>query len=1177
MGILVLVVLWICAPHARAEKVEFFAEEITVPMGRAVMIPVRMDPAPTTDRKMPVTLEPYGMVESLGDLVFPAGQATAHLRVRPKKAGEAQLRAGDGVVTLRIGQSSSGTGQYQASWVTPGPNAVVWDTIHIGVDVERPHDLPLEAEAPSAVLVRLKDEQVLSPVQLHHERAPSHYRYVFELDTSEMEPGRNRLRFELKSSGGEMLLTLAGEINVMERPVVHTFRGECEDFVRDLRAQPEERNPPRPLEPQADEKASGGQFLPVNSGRPAWSLPVTIRRAGHYQMIMRVRGIYAGGAFPSMGIQREGENNRSTHGRMVCSDWHRVAVGHPVRLEEGEQILTVEFINDFYAQKLGDRNAHYDAYELAWVPESVRSVPATRDARISFQRLFHGEEATGPVPLNARVHYEGSAEGPPPRVELLVNGQMRALVHHTRPGFRVEPSWLQPGSNNLVLRAVLADGREIVSAPQTVVLPDGVATGPIIAAPLVFSARYPGWDKNFVELLRPQQQRGHEDNPEAAMFSNADVALVLPDRLSGRYEIHINARGDAFEGPPVLNLEFHHNGEAIPVSDIVVRSGNRDYHAATMDLPPGPKRLQISYRNDHYVQGRGDRNVWVRQIALKKPLRTRDISEPVVELLYPAPGARLHGVDVAIASVWAPAGLESVDLVVDGEPTGLGLRQQDGMGRTVIPILLRERQAGPMEIQIAATDSLGRTTISRTRTVEVTASPPQLPEKTARAMRLLNRVAYGPDDRELAVILLDGEEAWLRQRLCAVSHNGTEELLLETVTAQHGRDNEYDIVSRVLRQALITPNPVRMRSVLWSQNHFSTWIGKTGAAPKWEEHLRFTRAGPAPMGTLLGLSATSPAMLFYLDQQNSFVGRINENYAREILELHTVGVKGGYTQEDVTSLARLLTGWLMTSEAHLDARGGAQSDRVFRFDPVLNDPSPGRVMGLSLPEADEARRYERVQMILEALASHPSTASFVSHKLAAHYFRMPPPEPVVGELEHVFHRSNGDLAAMIAHLASTPHLFDPALPPRIATPLDYGIRISRVAGSTNTGTLREFLRLSGMGLFERSTPDGYPEQDSAYADSNALLQRWRYAKTLENQLVNIVPGSLQRPAADGERRQWAQRVVDYTAFRLTGGLLTETSNEAALSVFLAEGGNPRERVMRTAVFICQVPEVSMRW
>ena len=380
---------------------------------------------------------------------------------------------------------------------------------------------------------------------------------------------------------------------------------------------------------------------------------------------------------------------------------------------------------------------------------------------------------------------------------------------------------------------------------------------------------------------------------------------------------------------------------------------------------------------------------------------------------------------------------------------------------------------------------------------------------------------------------------------------------------------------RAISHLLVTPNPVRARFVLWAQNHFSTWIRKTEGNRKWDEHVAFCRLGPAPFDQLLLASAQSPAMLKYLDQETSVAGRLNENYAREIMELHTLGVDGGYSQRDVTNLAGLLTGWTASYEG--DGRSGGQAAQrfTFRFDPRLSDGRATRVIGMKFPEAAPSQRYDRILVALETLAAHPSTARFVSRKLAEHYVRVPAPQDLVDDLAAVFLETGGDMSALLAAMAEHPAFWDEASSERIAPPLDYAVRLCRVTAHHQPWKLADYLQRSGHALFDHAAPDGYPQADEAYTDSNALVQRWRFARDLGWQLAGLVPGGWRYSGGLAED-DWAQRVIDVIAVRVTGRVLSEDSNRAALDLLAQSTGNRDERVRLAGTFIAQLPEANLR-
>ena len=332
--------------------------------------------------------------------------------------------------------------------------------------------------------------------------------------------------------------------------------------------------------------------------------------------------------------------------------------------------------------------------------------------------------------------------------------------------------------------------------------------------------------------------------------------------------------------------------------------------------------------------------------------------------------------------------------------------------------------------------------------------------------------------------------------------------------------------------------------------------------------------GVAPFGDLLLASATSPAMLRYLDQDRSFSGSLNENYAREIMELHTLGVDSGYDQQDVTNLAGLLTGWTASLEGD-GSSPGQPSAYAFRFDPALNDAAARRVFGVEHSRAGRGDRYDRVLFEIETLASHPKTARHISRKLAEHYVSVPAPEQLVDDLTDVFLTSGGDMRQMLRTIVSHPAFWESRESPRLAHPFQYAIRLMRMSRWDAPWQVGEYLDRSGAGLFDRATPDGYPEEDSAYADSNALIQRWSLAQSAKWPIISRVPSGV-RYARDHENAEWEQLVVDALAVAVTGRVLSDDSNAAALGLLRATEGSSDQRTLTLATFVAQLPEASLR-
>ncbi len=665
-------------------------------------------------------------------------------------------------------------------------------------------------------------------------------------------------------------------------------------------------------------------------------------------------------------------------------------------------------------------------------------------------------------------------------------------------------------------------------------------------------------------------------NPELASFSSDGESTVkLPDDLSGNYKVVVDAKGDLYQGPPVMRVALKSNGQEIKSIDLPVGPQMGPVVAGQGMLAPGPKELTIAFTNDKYDAGKGDRNLYVKAVHLVPADATPDTRPPRVVISYCPKEGNLGHVDAVVARVMDSERVAGADLVIDDQPQHLDQAPLHGFGPVVFPLLTRDLKPGLHRLKVIARDDAGNQGASPEIQCMVSGSTTTILTKYERALFLVNRFGYGPEAREVADILTMGERNWLESRLAQDNGSSAEENEQEGLEAQfpNQRDN-YQVTSAAIEYLLTEPNPVRARFVMWTENHFSTWINKVGASAKAREHASFMQLGPVPFFDLLYTSATSPAMLVYLDQRYSFAHHLNENYAREIMELHTLGVKGGYTQKDVTTLADLLTGWTLDDEAPPDG-GGGELDRYFGYDPHLNSGNACRILGVEFPGVEPDQRYDRVLMALELLSAHPSCATFISRKLCEQYVSDPAPPKLVDDLAQVYLETGGDISAMLVAMSQHPDFW--SSPGKVASPIDFGVRAARMAHSINPAPVSDLISSSGMGMFDRATPDGYPEDNGYNVNSNALLQRWRFAKAIQNDFLNagLIPNSL-RPADTGWSPDVTQRIVDLAATRMTGNVLSEASNDAAEKLLAEAPLNTDVRLHALTTFICQLPENSLK-
>ena len=417
-----------------------------------------------------------------------------------------------------------------------------------------------------------------------------------------------------------------------------------------------------------------------------------------------------------------------------------------------------------------------------------------------------------------------------------------------------------------------------------------------------------------------------------------------------------------------------------------------------------------------------------------------------------------------------------------------------------------------------------------------------------------------------------------------------------TVREQRGRRmaSEFQELA-VVRAALSERQLYEVMVDFWT-NHFNVFFGK-GAdrflMPDYVEHT----IRPHALGRfedLLIATAKSPAMMFYLDNWQSVapgssppnalepsppfplsalrrgghgVRRrvptgINENYARELLELHTLGVDGGYTQEDVINVARIFTGWSIEPPR----QGGD-----FQFHDWAHDEGEKEVLGVTFPAGhgmDEGAR------LLKMLANHPATMHHVSRKLCQRFVNDEPPDGCVDDAVAAWRRSGGDLREVLHAIFHGPDFWAPLnTRAKVKTPLEFVVSALRAVGADpdTTPRLAQVVARLGEPLYLHVAPDGYPEREDAWVNSGALLDRMNAGVALAAGTLPGVTVSLDSLIpATGDAEQLILQVND----KILDGTMTENTKDVirrqtsdigdpvaarALAVGLAVGGPEFQR------------------
>jgi uncharacterized protein (DUF1800 family) len=306
-----------------------------------------------------------------------------------------------------------------------------------------------------------------------------------------------------------------------------------------------------------------------------------------------------------------------------------------------------------------------------------------------------------------------------------------------------------------------------------------------------------------------------------------------------------------------------------------------------------------------------------------------------------------------------------------------------------------------------------------------------------------------------------------------------------------------------------------------------------GAYRKGEDETRVVREhalGKFP--DLLRASAHSPAMLAYLDNQVNERGVANENYARELMELHTLGVRGGYTQKDVAEVARCFTGWGIETR-FLRAKG------KFRFDPDRHDDGAKVVLGHRIPAGGGESDADQV---LTILANHPQTARFVSARMCRHFIGEER-DALIERTAETYRVSGGDIREMLRTLLLAPELLE--APPIAKRPLDFVVSGLRALNARTDGgkSLQEHLDRMGQPLYQWPMPDGYPERTSAWTSS--LLARWNFAIALGEGRVKGTDLDLKDLLARIDGSGPHDKLATVTHGKSSGPLVTTLAKHAA--------------------------------
>jgi uncharacterized protein (DUF1800 family) len=357
-------------------------------------------------------------------------------------------------------------------------------------------------------------------------------------------------------------------------------------------------------------------------------------------------------------------------------------------------------------------------------------------------------------------------------------------------------------------------------------------------------------------------------------------------------------------------------------------------------------------------------------------------------------------------------------------------------------------------------------------------------------------------------------------------------------------------------------------------NHFSVFSGKSAQERYFLAQYEREVIRPRVLGNfreLLGAVAKHPAMLIYLDNfqstadstrptlapvlQNQRRGRgaqlpqrqvrrgLNENYARELMELHTLGVDGGYTQADVVNVARAFTGWTIRPPQLGQGDG-------FLFAPINHDAGEKTVLGVKMRAG---RGVEDGEQVLDILAKHPSTARYIARNLAVRLVSDEPPADLVERAAATFTRTNGDLREVVRSIVTSPEFFaSAAYRAKVKSPFELVVSAVRTTGAAPDATPQTATLIAQLGqpVFGRQTPDGWPETGDEWINTGAILNRINFGMAMA---AGRIPGARPNtwPLAPALRRAPREQQVDAVIAAFLGG---EASTETR--AILLAGNNP---------------------
>ncbi len=598
-------------------------------------------------------------------------------------------------------------------------------------------------------------------------------------------------------------------------------------------------------------------------------------------------------------------------------------------------------------------------------------------------------------------------------------------------------------------------------------------------------------------------------------------------------------------------------------------------------------RLPVAELEARYPGGNAIRRLVNGKIALPNDPQARLLVEDEIEL-YKLEKAKREAAAAASVPTTSAAGVQTVPAAGNSRATSIPAASDEAAVKAATAPVVAAPQTDPIAPDVAAKA-----------------------EAAAQAARL---AAMAPDKRLPAALelppatLLAMRNDFRGGQLLALGAGMTPQQreMLKALGGSGQMVSQELLATRVLRDVYTSRQLEAVMTDFWL-NHFNIFLHKNEQEPYLLTAFERDTIRPHALGKfedLLDAVAESPAMLVYLDQAqstgpDSFAvthgkpanpkakaaakSGLNENYGRELMELHTVGVNGGYTQADVTEVAKVFTGWTVQ-------RGDGQTDDTagtFAFNEKRHEPGPKTVLGRTIPEDG----FNEGLAVLHQLATSPATAHFLSEKLAVRFVSDTPPPALVDRMAATFLANNGDMRAVLRTLFLSPEFWQTSTGhAKVKTPEEFAISAVRASGAdvNDPAPLVAAIDRLGMPLYGMQTPNGYGWTADEWVSTGALVSRMNFALVLAGGRLNGTKVQWSRLAGDWVPAQPPQTgmmpasmivtgptagadAISAKEHRLESALLAEPASERTRATILAQANNDAITEQAAAQFNLQGP------